>query len=250
VAVMDWAPTLLALRSKKREIDAEAATLQTLTHTVSEQLHRLQLEERVLLRLLEGQGTDAAHLLPRGDHLLGAAPEPPAVTAAASSSLQIENDTLAAAVPACGAHAALARPVGYASAHKRGADDTNARYGTAFVGSGGEGSLLDEMHEGELPDDYGYAVSSPSTSAGLALARQASRPDEPLSAVEGTAEAAWTSTARAASDYGGGGAGGGHYGVSSDSDDDCLEEGEDEVAQAARLRDLLLRELHCSDRAR
>jgi hypothetical protein len=51
---MDYAPTLKALAEKRFELDLEGETISKLKAAMQEQLHRLQIEERQLVKQLEG----------------------------------------------------------------------------------------------------------------------------------------------------------------------------------------------------
>ncbi len=51
---MDYAPTLKALAEKRFELDLEGETIGKLKAAMQEQLHRLQIEERQLVKQLEG----------------------------------------------------------------------------------------------------------------------------------------------------------------------------------------------------
>ena len=59
---MDLGPTLMALQDKQFELDVERQTLQQVQQLAAEQLHRLQLEERLLLQQLEGTQSGAAFI--------------------------------------------------------------------------------------------------------------------------------------------------------------------------------------------
>ena len=71
---MDYAPTLKALSEKRFELDAEGETIGRLKAAMQEQLHRMQIEERQLLKQLEGDPAAGTEWLLRT--LGAAAPRP------------------------------------------------------------------------------------------------------------------------------------------------------------------------------
>ena len=71
---MDYAPTLKVLSEKRFELDAEGETIGRLKAAMQEQLHRLQIEERQLLKQLEGDPAAGTEWLLRT--LGAAAPRP------------------------------------------------------------------------------------------------------------------------------------------------------------------------------
>ena len=96
-AAMDYAPTLKALSEKRFELDLEGETIAKLKAAMQEQLHRLQIEERQLIKQLEGDPAAGAEWMLR---MLGpsALPQRQPVSSTAA---------LAAMQPAAGGGAAV-----------------------------------------------------------------------------------------------------------------------------------------------
>jgi hypothetical protein len=107
---MDYAPTLKALAEKRFELDLEGETIGKLKAAMQEQLHRLQIEERQLVKQLEGDPAAGTEWMLR--------------TVGGSAQRQHTSSTAAVAPgqqPAgIGATAAVATPEAGQSASRRG----------------------------------------------------------------------------------------------------------------------------------